>query len=259
MIPEAFILEWRQKLPWPENYQVEQDLIIERALVDIFSHDKLASNLAFRGGTALHKLFLAPQVRYSEDIDLVQIVAGPIKDTIAAVQDQLNYLGKSTTQQTENSNKIFYRIDSEIPPIIRLRLKIEINTREHFSVFETRQIPWKVKSSWFRGETKIVTFSLEELLATKLRALYQRRKGRDLFDLSYAYSMTKVDTPKLLKAYDIYMGENKPSKKQFLKNLNEKLENQEFLNDMNSLLHPDIGYDVNEAMDLIIKEIINNM
>ena len=135
MIPEAFILEWRQKLPWPENYQVEQDLIIERALVDIFSHDKLASNLAFRGGTALHKLFLAPQVRYSEDIDLVQMVASPIKDTIAAVQDQLKYLGKSTTQQTENSNKIFYRIDSEISPNNQAQVKNRNKYKRTFFCF----------------------------------------------------------------------------------------------------------------------------
>ena len=65
--------------PWSKNEMVEQDLIICRALVSIFSDDFLRENLAFRGGTALHKLFLQPQPRYSEDIDLVQIKPGPIK------------------------------------------------------------------------------------------------------------------------------------------------------------------------------------
>ena len=72
MIPRRYIEEWRQDAPWPDNAQVEQDLVIERALIELFSDDLLRENLAFRGGTALHKIYLNPQVRYSEDIDLVQ-------------------------------------------------------------------------------------------------------------------------------------------------------------------------------------------
>ena len=54
-------------MPWNDNAQIEQDLIISRALVAIFSDEFLSSQLAFRGGTALHKLYLSPQPRYSED------------------------------------------------------------------------------------------------------------------------------------------------------------------------------------------------
>ncbi len=79
MIPERAIREWNEFVPWQSPIMVEQDLIISRALVSIFSDDFLRENLAFRGGTALHKLFLQPQPRYSEDIDLVQIKPGPIK------------------------------------------------------------------------------------------------------------------------------------------------------------------------------------
>lgn len=57
MIPRAFITEWRSHVSWSTDAQVEQDLILSRALVDIFSDDLIAKNLAFRGGTALHKLF----------------------------------------------------------------------------------------------------------------------------------------------------------------------------------------------------------
>lgn len=65
MIPRRFIQEWKAFAPWPENSQIEQDLVISRALVAIFSDDFLRKNLAFRGGTALHKLFLLPPARYS--------------------------------------------------------------------------------------------------------------------------------------------------------------------------------------------------
>jgi len=79
MIDRASIMAWNEHAPWIEPFMVEQDLIICRALVDIFSDEFLREQLAFRGGTALHKLYLQPQPRYSEDIDLVQIHPGPSK------------------------------------------------------------------------------------------------------------------------------------------------------------------------------------
>jgi predicted nucleotidyltransferase component of viral defense system len=56
VIPKADIVAWRQFAPWVNDAQVEQDLIISRALVAIFQNPVLAERLAFRGGTALHKL-----------------------------------------------------------------------------------------------------------------------------------------------------------------------------------------------------------
>ena len=73
MIPVSYITEWSEIAPWPQNRQVEQDLIICRALCAIYSNQFLSEHLAFRGGTALGKLYLKPQPRYSEDIDLVQV------------------------------------------------------------------------------------------------------------------------------------------------------------------------------------------
>jgi hypothetical protein len=52
MIPQAYITEWSQQVPWQTNEQVEQDLVISRALVEIYSDEWLAESLAFRGGRA---------------------------------------------------------------------------------------------------------------------------------------------------------------------------------------------------------------
>ena len=93
MIPKSYIDAWRSSAPWIETSQVEQDLAISRAVVEIFSNDYLKENLAFRGGTALHKLYLQPQARYSEDIDLVQLNSGPAKPMLEAIRDQLLFLG----------------------------------------------------------------------------------------------------------------------------------------------------------------------
>jgi len=75
MIANAYLNECRQTVPWSDNKMVEQDLIISRLLVELFNHPKISDSLAFRGGTAIYKLFASHPVRYSEDIDLVQIKA----------------------------------------------------------------------------------------------------------------------------------------------------------------------------------------
>jgi hypothetical protein len=85
MIPRDYITEWRATAPWIDDAQVEQDLVISKALVDIFSNPVLCDALAFRGGTALYKLHLKPPARYSEDIDLVQVKAGPAGELMDAL------------------------------------------------------------------------------------------------------------------------------------------------------------------------------
>ena len=193
MIPRDHILEWREQAPWPQDVQVEQDLIISRALVAIFGNAALHDALAFRGGTALYKLHL-PAARYSEDIDLVQTKAGLAKPMMDALHEVLNpWLGQPKTKQNEGRVTFVYRLQSEDTPPLPLRLKIETNTREHFSVYGFKEIPFSVKSRWFDGSCSIHTYELDELLGTKLRALYQRRQGRDLFDMAIAMNSGKAD------------------------------------------------------------------
>ncbi len=99
MIPQQYITEWSEIAPWKANEQVEQDLIISRTLVELFSDEFIAERVAFRGGTAIHKLYLEPQPRFSEDIDLVQISAEPIGSTINKIRKLLSFLGKPKIKQ----------------------------------------------------------------------------------------------------------------------------------------------------------------
>lgn len=261
MIPKAFITEWSKNAPWTTNYQIEQDLIIERALIEIFSHSELANQLVFRGGTALHKLFLKPQARYSEDIDLVQLKAGEIGSLLTLLRERLSFLGKANYTASEHNATLIFRFDSEFEPIIRQRLKIEINTREHFNVFELMEIEYNLKSSYHTGNCLIKTFTMEELLATKLRALYQRSKGRDLFDLWYANEKVKSDPRKIVEAFGKYIKNDKVtiSNKQFIENMEEKILDKEFIGDTTGLLRADIKYDHTIAWDYLCKNIISKL
>lgn len=263
MIPQAYITEWSQQVPWQTSEQVEQDLVICRALVEIFSDEWLQDSLAFRGGTALHKLYLQPQPRYSEDIDLVQVRAEPIKETVQRLQAALAFLGESSVKPKRDGMQIIYRFDSEFPPSVSLRLKVETNTREHFTVHGLQRFPFAVTSSWFNGNCALTTYRLEELLGTKLRALYQRRKGRDLFDLFIAVSQQPdLDKDALLHSYTEYMNFSvgkPPSQKEFLLNMEAKMKDTEFLGDTTALLRPDVPYKPQEAYEFIRTELIEKM
>lgn len=143
-----------------------------------------------------------------------------------------------------------------------MRLKIEINTREHFQVLGFKQIPYEVNNGWFSGNCLLTCYELEELLGTKLRALYQRRKGRDLFDLFWALENQRVDINKLINCYNTYLRfsvDNPPSQKQFLINMEEKMTDQEFLNDIKIILKPGIEFNNEQAWATVKNNIIEKI
>lgn len=162
MIAKPHIAKWQLHAPWKEFAQVEQDLIISRTLVEIFSDDFLREHLSFRGGTALHKLYLNPAPRYSEDIDLVQIKPGPIKPIMDRIGKVINFFEEG--RKTENRGhgiKALYRFTSEYEEI-RMRLKLEINCREHFNVLDWVDFPYQIQSEWFQGKCEIRTYNINE-------------------------------------------------------------------------------------------------
>ncbi len=263
MIPRPFIAKWQQHAPWKEFAQVEQDLIISRTLIEIFSDDFLRENLAFRGGTALHKLYLNPAARYSEDIDLVQIQPGPIKPIMERIGEVVTFFEeKRTTQVRGHGAKAVYRFTSEYEEI-RMRLKLEINCKEHFNVLDWVDFPFDVESEWFSGKAEIRTYNINELLGTKLRALYQRSKGRDLFDLDYSRKNFDLDYKQITTCFKEYTsfatGKRPPSKKEFLLNIEEKENSTEFTGDMEALLRPEIKYNQSEAFNWVKTELIERI
>ena len=211
MIPLAYLQAWSAKAPWPDLRQVEQDLIICRTLCDLFNTDSLRGKIAFRGGTAINKLLFQRPLRYSEDIDLVQVEPGPIGSTIDAIRDALVWLGNCRREQAGHSVHLVFKFTPEVDVQSTLKLKVEINTREHKSLFGIRPYPFVVESDWYQGEAEIASFEPEELFGTKLRALLQRRKNRDLFDLGEGLKELALDANKLVASFEHYLAlEGKP-------------------------------------------------
>ena len=256
MIPLDYITAWRVNAPWPQLSQIEQDLIICRALVELYNHPVIAKNLAFRGGTALFKLHLLP-ARYSEDIDLVQMQAGPIGPIMDAVQEKINpWLGIPKRKQSEGRVTLIWRVESEEG--LPLRLKVEINSREHFTVLGYQQFEFRMASRWYTGSALISSYRIDELLGTKLRALYQRKKGRDLFDLWQTAKTLAVNPETVVYCFLQYMEyeEHQLSRAEFEMNLFEKLDDSRFLDDISPLLTTGSSRDSRAAARYVLDSLV---
>ena len=261
MIPTAAITEWRHRAPWALTEQIEQDLVICRALVDLFRDPLLADELAFRGGTAIHKLHLQPAARYSEDLDFVQVRGGGIGPVLSAVRKALDpWLGRAKYKAGEGRATLQYRFVAEGAGAVPMRLKIEINTREHLAVLPRRCVPFVMDSAWCRGSVEIPTYATEELLGTKLRALYQRRKGRDVFDLGTALErLPGLDRDLVVQCFRAYMdaGSRPVSRAEFEQNLAAKRADPAFLSDVTPLLASgSAAWRGDEALDRILEELV---
>ncbi|MDY0340949.1 MAG: nucleotidyl transferase AbiEii/AbiGii toxin family protein [Coriobacteriia bacterium] len=259
MIPRAQITAWRASAPWPQDEQVEQDLVLSRALTAIFSRPSLREALAFRGGTALHKLHLDPPGRYSEDLDLVQVEAGPIGPVLAELREALDpWLGEPARKQGPASAKLLYRFETTMLPVRRMRVKVEINTREHFSVDGLQHVSFNVENPWHSAAGLVTTFTLEELLATKMRALFQRRKGRDLYDLWLGLTTLDPDEAHIIECLGEYLTrtETAISRAEFEANMVGKLASPDFRADVVPLLRDPAGYDVDVAALLVHDRLI---
>ncbi|MCK5785705.1 MAG: nucleotidyl transferase AbiEii/AbiGii toxin family protein [Candidatus Sabulitectum sp.] len=262
MIPRANITAWRSSAPWPSNDQVEQDLVLSRVLVSLFSSRVVADEAVFRGGTALHKMLFTRPGRYSEDIDLVQRNSGPIGKLITAIRSTLDsWLGDPAWKQGKGRFTLYYAFETSFAPVSTRRVKIEINTREHFTVLGIEMHPYAVVNPWFTGTSNISIYSLEELLGTKLRALYQRRKGRDLYDLWQALSVEEARPDRIIECFQSYISRDglRVSRAQFEANLASKLLSKAFLDDIRLLIPADIEYNTAIAANIIQDKLLTRL
>jgi predicted nucleotidyltransferase component of viral defense system len=110
-----------------------------------------------------------------------------------------------------------------------------------------------VHSRWFTADADVPTYGLDELMGTKLRALYQRRKGRDLFDLWLCLERGMVDPATVVRCFNRYMeAENHPvTRALFEQNLHGKSQDPAFLADINPLLAAGVVYDADVAFNRV--------
>ena len=177
-------------------------------------------------------------------------------DAIHAVLDP--WLGLPRWKQTDGRVTLVYRFLSDEQPPVSLRLKIEVNVREHFAVYPLERRGFEVASRWFRGAAHITTYDIDELLATKLRALYQRKKGRDLFDLALALERQVCAPERVAETFCRYMREEGATVSRALveQNLAAKARDPNFSADMSPLLAAGFAWEPAQAFHRVQAELV---
>ena len=133
------------------------------------------------------------------------------------------------------------------------------NTREHFAVRGFKTISFSVSSRWFEGNCKISTYELDELLGTKMRALYQRKKSRDLFDLATALEATDAEPKRIVETFLAYMkqGGYAINRKLYSQNIEEKLSDPIFTADISPLLAQGYPWKLTDAATLVTEKLLS--
>lgn len=254
MMRKADITQWGVEHPWQNENQVEQDLLLSMAIVEIANDPLLGGELVLRGGTAFHKLFLPEPYRYSEDLDFVRTSAGGIGDVMKHLTSLGRNLGFEVRTKMGEFPKVYWRFAFEdgTPG----KIKLEINTYERSPMMPLAKRIHRVENPFYTGWAEIPTFQPEELVATKLRALYQRKKGRDLYDLWLALTILDLNPEAIVAAFPAYRPEG-VNGKLMADNLTAKLADKTFCADIDAMVR--VGspaYDPQEAGKIVAGKLL---
>ena len=263
------VLAHQAAVPWPSQHQIEQDLLLCRAMAALFNDEFLQTQIAMRGGTLLHKVHLAPPARFSEDIDLVVFGDRPEDDIRKALKRVLREtlgdpeaslwaamgLAIRNTVKPSRVLRITYAVPSSIEAGTRLQVVVEANVTERTPHRSIVEIPFEFS---FRNEpvrTRINGYDIHEMLGTKMRALFQRRRGRDLFDLYWALTRAHppVDPTAVIESFRHYLQQEGGDARQaeFVGILESHLADRGFCTDMDQLLRVGEVYDPRKAGDYV--------
>lgn len=174
-----------------------------------------------RGGTLLHKVLLAPASGYSEDIDLVVVGTRPEDHVRRAIRRVLtDVLGEPKSSmwgtlklalrnavQPSRVLRMTYSLPSIIEPGRMLDIVVEANVTERTPHRAVVEIPFSFPFRDKPVQTRIKGYDIHEMLGTKMRAMFQRKRGRDLFDLYWALtkSANPVDPVAIVESFQHYM------------------------------------------------------
>jgi predicted nucleotidyltransferase component of viral defense system len=271
------VIAHQSVVPWPSQVQVEQDLLLCRTMAALFDDKFLQGQIAMRGGTLLHKVHLAPASRYSEDIDLVVVGNRPEGHIRRALNRVLGGVLGTPRQSAwgdlklaiRNSVKpsrvlrMTYAIPSLTEPGKNLEIVVEANVTERTPHLPVIKIPFEFPFRDAVVKTQISGYDLHEMLGTKLRALFQRRRGRDLFDLYWALTLAQppVAPARIIESFRHYlkMEGSIVRQSEFIGLLDAHLADRGFCSDMKHLLRVGITYDPQEAGEYVKTKLLSQL
>jgi predicted nucleotidyltransferase component of viral defense system len=202
MIPQSEILA--ESARWGIQQQVvEKDYALGWLLAGIAQHPDLKDSWIFKGGTCLRKCYYET-FRFSEDLDFTVIQGGPydpkhLTDIFQEISAwSIQQVGiklevdESSFRSTRNKRgkptlqaKIGF-VGPQAKPTVP-KVKIDITNDELLARSPVYKKIFHSYSDW-PGSFEVSAYSLEELAAEKIRALYERCRPRDLYDVIHLYT-----------------------------------------------------------------------
>jgi len=255
MITEREVRVWADEQGLANLALAEQDCRLVRTLETIYADAFLAPRLGIKGGTALNKLYLKRTPRLSVDLDFNHLgskqevlrerreICERLTKLLQAQDPSYNVGCKRRYEQTTLTVK--YRAVTGV----RAHLKVEVSHVERFPILEGLTLRLEAPDTSF----KVTSYKLEELVATKLRALFERLKGRDVYDLYYAAQLRQdwVAVRKLFLYY-FYRSRKVFNPKVYFKNISEKYQAGRYVDDVSAFIRPDSSFVLSKAIDKIL-------
>jgi predicted nucleotidyltransferase component of viral defense system len=205
MITEARLRRLARELDVRLGY-AEKNYVNSWILWAIYT-SQYGDNLLFKGGTALSKLYFPETWRYSEDLDFG--VEGEYRGSEAELGDVLEDAARASgidfevTKHRELQKEAYptHYVDIDIQYTAVLGHKnttsLDVMIDEHVAFTpETHRHSYEDVP-----EFELNAYSLEEIFAEKLRALYQRSQARDYYDLYRMITEADVDDSVIRPAF----------------------------------------------------------
>jgi predicted nucleotidyltransferase component of viral defense system len=183
---------------------IEKDYMLGWLLAGISQHAELSNNWIFKGGTCLKKCY-SETYRFSEDLDftltqpehqnkdfLINIfkeIATWIYDAtgIEVPREMIRFdIYKNPGERISVEGRIYYKGPlgfSGAPP----RIKLDLTAKEAFVLDQVNREVHHPYSDKPEGGIHIQCYCLEEVFAEKIRALAERLRPRDLYDVIHLY------------------------------------------------------------------------
>lgn len=256
-LTETKLRTWANRIGVENLALAEQDYRLLTLLEILYSQDLISKKLLMKGGTALNKLYLKETSRLSVDLDFNHVGGKnevlrerpELRETLVTILKEQDDTYRVSFKRNYNQTTVKAKYSSLTS--VNQQLKLEISHIERIPIVE----PVVREAISPQMSFGIATYSLEELLATKLRALFERFAGRDIYDL---YFTAKLAPNKLLIKkmflYYFYRSRKVYDPKTHFEALRERLDQRKYVDDVRGFVRPSVSFSLEDAADFVISE-----
>ena len=173
----------------------EKDYVIEWLLKGIYESG-IKNNLIFKGGTAIKKVYFQETWRFSHDLDFTALnldsenirneLGGVFKDIERQSSIKLDFKSFHGTP-----GSIIANVQFSGPLNAKNRIRVDVSLDENVI---TKPI-FKIVASQYPdiAHYRVNAYSINEIMAEKIRSILQRGKSRDYYDVWMLLKVEKFD------------------------------------------------------------------